>query len=491
MRRSSARAASIEAVIVPPVPVARSLAAREAARRLIASAYDAGPALFATPEVDLVPAAEQALFHAFRSLDATGIHRRPPPTWRAFARLAYGFGSGLLHRRLPVVRDRVVVVVLNPAHREILKSVAPLVEATGMRLALISDGSGRSATAHLPGLAAFLRPTQAPDVLSRMLRADRAIDRATREWSRIVDERTASMARETLRAELLRAILDAACFDAIAAGGPRSVVTFDEIGRRARLVRKVVARRGVASLDLPHAEAADPLAIAGADYDLFGVFGPRARMVVEAAGIASTRIREVGAARFDELVLRPVNQPVLPRRLVFASQWLGGQMTAEVKAATIRLAVEAAAAAAPCTLVVKPHPLETDRIADEVLGVGLPADVIASVDRQSRLYDLLDGAWGMLTGWSNVVFESNLSGVPAVCLTATGGPDPTSFVPEGLAVGASDGKTVVAAMARLADENERASLLAGARAALGEHLGPLDGRASERTAALIAEMSSR
>ena len=108
-------------------------------------------------------------------------------------------------------------------------------------------------------------------------------------------------------------------------------MTFDEIGRRSRLIGPVASRFGVPSLDLPHAEAADPHAIQGAQYDMFGVFGRRAREVLMQAEIPDDKIREIGPARFDALIGRQRAPLASPRRVVFASQWLTGQMTAAVK----------------------------------------------------------------------------------------------------------------------------------------------------------------
>jgi hypothetical protein len=176
--------------------------------------------------------------------------------------------------------------------------------------------------------------------------------------------------------------------------------------------------------------------------------------------------------------------------LVFASQWLGGQMTAAVKRATIQIALQAAAAAAPCEFVIKPHPLERDGIADEVLSAGSPPGVTASVERSQSLYDLLSGAWLLLTGWSNAAFEGLLAHVPAICITATGGEPPTTFAEEGLALAATSVEEAVAGVTSLLDVEVRGRVLAAARRSLTGHTGPLDGRAAERAAALIMEMSA-
>ena len=478
-------------MITPPIPPERSIPARELATRLIGALRSELPQLLDFDGIDLGPAAEQALFLAFRAPTGTVARGRAARPARSFARLAYAFGSSLARRRLPPVQGRIVAIVLNPAHQEILRAVEPLVGAAGISFVMISDGSARSKHVPLPPLSAFLSASHASAVLSKTIQGGRDLRRAPGSWSDLAEPRIAQVAAGIVRGELQRSALDTACLEAIAQDGPSLVLTFDEIGRRGRLLGPVAARHAVPTLDLPHAEAADPYAIHGATYDVFGVFGPRARAVLQAADIPDSRIRELGAPRFDELIRRRASAPVSPRRLVFASQWLGGQMTADVKRATLRMAVHAASLAAPSELVIKPHPIESDDLAEEVLaGAPIPG-VITRVDHAARLYDLLDGAWALFTGWSNSVFESILSGVPPVCLTATGGPPPTTFASEGLALGAANLDEVAGVVARLLRENERAMLLRQARIALSEHLGPLDGRASERTASLILELATR
>jgi hypothetical protein len=473
-----------------PVPPERSLEAREIATRLISALEPESARIFQFDGVDLAPALGQMLFLAIRSLRmGSSTLGRPAPVG-SLARVAYArtIRTGL---RRPRVDGRVAAITLNPAHAEILRPIAAaLAEAGGPSIVQVWDGGLRSSGGAWP-LPAYAPLASLPRVMATYRRLSADLKNLAERWDGVAEEAVLSVAATVLRRELRRAILDVACLSALAEQDPVLMLTFDEIGRRARLVGPIAARYGIPSLDLPHAEAADALAIRGAAYDMFGVFGPRAREVLQLAGIVPSRIREIGPSRFDPLVRRDPTTPVTPRRFVFASQWVGGQMTAAVKRATIEIAIQAASAAAPCELAIKPHPLERDRIADEVLSLGAPPGVSAFVERAQSLYGLLDGAWTLLTGWSNAAFEGVLAHVPIICINATGGELPTTFVEEGLALGATSVEDAVAVVTRLLDPAVRDGVVAAARSLLAGHLGPLDGRAGERAAALIMEMAAR
>ena len=472
-----------------PVPPEQSASARELATRLMSALEPESARVFTFEGVDLAPAVAQMLFLAIRSMDGASPAPARTGTTGLLARVAYVHGPHVRRRRRSV-EGRVAAITLNPAHAEILRPIeAKLAEMDGPPIVQIWDGGLRGQHGSAPPLLAYLSLGGLRRVMARYRTLRAELPSLVTRWEGAADEGVIGVATAVLRRELHRATLDVASLMAVAEQGPALMVTFDEIGRRARLVGPVAARYGIPSLDLPHAEAADPPAIRGAAYDIFGVFGPRARDVLHFAGIAPERIREVGPSRFDALILRQPATPASPRRLVFASQWLGGQMSAAVKRATIEMALQAAAAAAPCEFIVKPHPLERDRIADEVLSAGAPPGVTAHVERSRSLYDLLDGAWLLLTGWSNAAFEGLLTHVPGICITATGGEPPTTFAQEGLALGAASLEEAAAAVRSLLDEEVRGRVLAAARRSLTDHTGPLDGRASERAASLIIELS--
>ena len=165
-------------------------------------------------------------------------------------------------------------------------------------------------------------------------------------------------------------------------------------------------------------------------------------------------------------------------------------MTAEVKERTIQIALEASGAVGTCEFVVVPHPLERDSIADDLLAREQVAGVAAHVERRQSLYEVLNGAWALVTGWSNSVFEGLLGHVPAICITATRSEPPTTFVEDGLALGATSHAGGIGSPhpPRSTPSSEPDSSIRPGQA-LAEHVGPLDGRAAERSAALITELA--
>lgn len=475
--------------IRPPVPAEQSIAAREAAKALVRALAAGAPDLLEFGGIDLRPATEQTLFHHFRlarSLEAGEATSRIRP----LGRLAFASGSSLAQWRLPTLRGKVVAIVSNPAHLAILRPIeAALADRGGPSVVHVSDGMADVNRYGIPRLSAFLDPSWIGHLAHRYRMVNGARDLVAELWKPEVNARAAKALARMTQADLHRQAMAVASLSSVVQRDPCLVLTFDELGWRSRLLGPVSAQARVPSLDLPHAEANDPYAITGAAYDMFGVFGPRARAVLLQAGIPEQKILEVGPARFDGLVNRPTAPPVSPRRVVFAAQWLTGQMTADVKGRTIRIALQAAGAVAPCEFVIVPHPLEHDSIADGLLAREQVAGVAARVERRRSLHEVLDGAWVLVTGWSNSVFEGLLARVPAICVTAAGLEPPTTFVEDGLALGATSTAEASAAFIRFVDPELRTRFLDQARAALTDHVGPLDGRAAERSAKLITHLA--
>ena len=148
----------------------------------------------------------------------------------------------------------------------------------------------------------------------------------------------------------------------------------------------------------------------------------------------------------------------------------------------------AAAAAAPCELIIQRHPIERDEIAAQVAKSRAAPGVVVRYGEPGGLYEALEGAWLLLTGWSNTVFEAALSNVPALCINATDGPLPMPFVEEGIAMGATDAAEATEAVRALLESNSAWIDAIARPGALVDHLGPLDGRATGRLVELVMEM---
>ncbi len=460
---------------------------RRAARQLVASLGSRHPDLLRHEGIDLAPAIEQVLF---------GRLRRPRtdpalPALRSIMRAVRHGASGLRPTQHPRPGD-VVALVVNPAHARILAPVRRMLEERGVGTFTVFESHARGARSGGDGscrLVDLLTPRRTTGLLGFELRVRRHLTDATSEFERIVDAGTAARMRSAVSEAIGRVALYATCIDELAEYGPSLLVGFNEIGRWSRILPEVGRRAGIPTLDVAHAEAADAAAIEGATYDRFAVFGHRSRRVLERAGVPPTAIVEVGAPRFDALVARH-GHPAVPaeRRIVFASQWVTGAMSEAVKAATVRATLAAAAAAAPCQLVIQRHPIERDDIAASIVASTRMDGVRVVTGEPAGLYDALDGAWLLVTGWSNAVFEAVLSNVPALCINATGGPTPMPFVEEGIALGATDANTAATAVRSLLPPQAWLDAVARARAHLVEHLGPLDGRATDRLADLIVSL---
>jgi hypothetical protein len=480
-----------EALIAPVDPRVSEQARAEAAA-LVGSLRDAAPGLLTIDGVDLGSALEQALFGRLRRL-ALGTRPRPAARFVHVRSLLRVMAATLPQRASGPAAGDVVIVLLSPAQEQILAAMSD--HLARRRLPAIftiytAHLRGRGAGRHSARLTQMLPRRRLPALERYTASIALRLRRATAPWQDVVSAERAPFLRDKAAELLPRLAIEALALNAVAERGPALMGTFNEVARWSRLLPSAARRHGIPSLDIAHAEMADEIAIRGVDFDRYAVFGEQAAGVLRRAGVAAARIAPVGAPRFDQLIARHAGPPHMPttRRIVFASQWLNGAMSRQVKRATLQIALDASSAAAPVEVIIRPHPIERDTIIDEVLAEFKAAGVAARVERSGRLYDTLDGAWLLMTGWSNAVFEGLLSNVPALCINATGGSWPVPFVESGVALGAIDPESARRAVAGLTGEEEWLAALARGRAAAERHLGPLDGRAAERVADLIGEM---
>jgi hypothetical protein len=477
--------------------------ARNQARALTAELDAAAPELLTVGGISLRPALEQHLYlrlAAGRGPAASRADRLP-------AHIAVGLAAadavlrGLAGRlRRPSLgggeplSGAGAVLVLAGVHCRIWRPIGeglvargylPFATVRAARLRGVDRACGPTAD-----LAGFLDAPRAATLARLTVLRSARLTTATPSWAALVPPESVPALRAATHRSLARLTAQALRLEGfIERRRPSLLITFAELSEWARIVPAVARVHDVPTLGLPHAEAADADALAGLDYDRLAVFGPRAAAIVEAAGYPRDRIVQIGAPHFDYLAARVPSKPVTLRRIVFASQYTGGRMTLDVKRETLLTAIAIAAAVGPAELVVKRHPVETDHVVDEVLAAGLPDGVSARVVDGGAIGDMLDGAWLLVTGWSNSVLEAALLEVPAITLNATAGADPVTFAADGLSLGAVDRDGAVSAARGLLDPMRRAEAIAVARSRLVEHLGPLDGRAAERAADLIESMA--
>ena len=462
--------------------------ARRLALLLVESVARAEPALLELNAVELGGSLEQQLFFALRD----GSDGGPPGLSHVLA-LGRAAAAGVLGvagplRRAPVEAGGALALVREPTHDAVLRGLADELTTLGVGLATVR--TGRAAPAPAPSgppsasLAAFVTPAAAARLwrMQAMLLARSA--NATAGWPAIAGDAAAERLRSVLVRELPRIALGAAALSgAVRAWRPRVLVAFDEIGTWARLLPAVARASGIPSLDLPHAEAADTAALRGAAYDRMAVYGPRAAQVLREASIGEERICQIGAPRFDPLVRVMADQPPRAerRRIVLAAQYETGRMTRALLDATRRAAFDVALAVGPSELVVVPHPAGAgEPLPEAAAGVAVRLG-------EAGLHAELPGAWLMVTGWSNSVFEAAIAGVPALTVSPPG-VAPIDFAADGLAIAASDPASAAAAALRLLDPDAHRAAAEGARAALVSRLGPIDGGATRRAARLVQEL---
>jgi hypothetical protein len=497
---------------MPAMPTHRPAPAeaRAMAAALVAVLAEQSPSSMRLGAIDLGPALEQRLFFAIRDGSAAA-----PSRVRAVVQPAIGLGQALAaltlsllpRRRAKVGQRPIVALIRQPARMRILGPIDAALRDRGAEpIAIVTVGQaagGSDAGRHGTRLTDLLVPRAVAGVAAYTTRLRPGLAGAEPAWSEIVGQDEARVLRGLAEAELpLVAIGAAGIRSAIERWRPSLLVAFDEVGTWSRILPAAARVHGVPTLNLPHAEAADPVAIAGAAYDRFAVFGPRAAAVLRDAGIDAARIVETGAPNFDALAVRPRPEPDAgqvagtasdgsprPRRILLAAQYVHRGMTRDALEACHRGALAAARAVASAEVVVLPHPLQAPGQIEAIVGgIAPPPGVAVRVEHDAGLHDCIDGAWLLVTGWSNSVFEAALRGVPSLMVDPEHR-SPVRYAEEGLGIAADTEAGAEAAARALLDPARRRATLERSAAALEQHLGASDGGASARTASLMLAMA--
>ena len=464
-------------------------AARRAAASLTADLRAVDPGSLALRGTDLGPALEQQIFFRLRADGADTARAWVVAEAMAWARVAGVGGMGLasLIRTTPE-RNGVLALVRQEVHLDALALIGRELQAIGgppIMPVRIGPAANRRRPAEpfaAPSISAVLDPRLAPAMAAHQLRLRRL------RASRAVPPEIGAFAHWEL-GRIAAGVIGVE--SAVRRFRPRLIVSFDEIGTWARVIPAVARRAGIPTLDLPHAEAADAAAIAGAAYDEFAVYGARARQVVQRAGVEPSHVHEIGAPRFDPLIAAARAFPPAASRptVLFAGQYVTGRLTDAGLAATYRAAL-AAAAATSSPLLVVPHPAQPPGSLERLMAEHPPAPGTAVTVAADGLHAALAEAWLLVTGWSNSVMEAAIAGIPSITVDP-GGVAPVDFAAEGLSVLAIDEASAAAAASRLQAGPPAVEAVARARAVLVERVGPLDGHASERAAHLMRSLVER
>jgi hypothetical protein len=489
-------------------PDPRGQSDRLEARKLSQLLISRFPALARVGDVDLGPALEQALFSALRS----GTPERPagspvpggPLRWAVpFGRLALTGVPRRAHRNPVATQGGVLALVHAAIHAQLLAPVAEqLARDAGLPVHVVAANAlevpnpGTFASVHQ--LSHTLDPVWLGPLAGHATRVVTQARHAMADWVDVDPRRGRALRRLAGDALPRLALVAARLVSAIDLLRPSLLVAYDETGIWGRLVPAAAHARSVPALDLPHGEAAGVWGSAGIDYDVVAVYGPRAASVMRAAGIEQARIAEVGAVRYDSLI-RELGGTYrtwpdgVERTILLASQPVhaGGDFhTSSSKVAVLRAAVAAAQAVAPATLIIRPHPTERDGVNEDALTeLEVPSTVRVEIDRARDLHELLGDTWLMVTAYSQSTFEAAIAGVPTLSINATGSPFAAGLAEEGIALAAVDEVSAAQVSRALLTDEARRAQVARARRGLEVRLGNLDGRATQRTAELIAGLA--
>jgi hypothetical protein len=441
---------------------------------------------------DLQPAAEHVLYTALRRPLASSAPDAAGTLLRGIARPIAAQAAHARAGRGLAARAEVVVLITQPVHARLFRPITDWLLELGEPRPLVV--AARTGEAHVPldgvtgaDLRDFLPASAVPRLTGHAVRTSVALRKAPSTWSSAVDRPDASRLSAILRAAIPRLAIDVARLAGLLdAAQPRVVVCFSESGLLARLAPAAAAPRGIPVLDLPHAEAADPWGTSGVGYEGVAVFGPRAADAMRLAGVTPRQIAEIGPLGYDDLRPASWDPDAVPRRVLFASQPADEGLpyrSGAVKRLALESAIALAHVAGPAAVHVLPHPTEDEReLHDSLAGVARAADVPVEIEPTGRLHELLPGAFALVTVSSQSVYEAVVTGVPAITVHPVGTVVPVSHVADGVALGASSVQEARRIGESLLAPDRRSDVTHRARLALGDRLGPLDGRAAERAA---------
>ncbi len=250
---------------------------------------------------------------------------------------------------------------------------------------------------------------------------------------------------------------------------------------RRRGIRTVAVQDGVAS-DSPawYSRSADEVVVSGRYYaDLLLRHGVPAGAIVDA-----------GQPRYDALIQTPPARAQARARAGLPSDAFCVLVaTQPIQHPAFLAQVARAVLAVPdVTLVLRPHPSQPSAGLASVCR-GLPAGRIVWAGGPS-ITDLLAGCDLLLTQYSTVAIGAALLGRPIITVNVSGLPDPVPYAETGLATGAKSPPEISTLVQQARDAWRAGSLStwAGPSAqGLALLVGPTDGHAAERVAALITQ----
>ncbi|HEX5041106.1 MAG TPA: hypothetical protein VFW95_13380 [Candidatus Limnocylindria bacterium] len=464
-------------------------AARRRAAEIVRSLRPADGCAIAVAGIDVGPALEQQVYFALRDQDpaATGISA-------ALKRRALPVGAllaSLRPRRRPRPdRGGVLLLIRGEVHA---RAFAPVAEALGEHpdLPVVTVRVGQAAASRDPRIRATPRLVDLME--GAPARAALRSSRLATSLARRVAELEPSIGR-VVREQVPRlAVAAAGLRSATEAVRPRLLVTYDEAGSWGRLLVAEGRRSGVPVLDLPHAELVNPEILVGADFDAMAVYGTASRDLALAAGVQATRVRVVGSVRHDQLAAmageRRRDAGASELRITFAAQYPTAGIADTTLEAALHDTLIAAGSVAPAIVRIVPHPIGPPGLVQRWLRTAQVLDGVRVDERAAGdLYEALLDSDLLVTVTSQSVLEAAVVGIPAVSIQPPGSELAFPYAAERIADVALDATALAERFAALRSPVAAAAAVDRARANVARHLGPMDGRAAQRSAELVAEL---
>lgn len=420
-------------------------------------------------------------------------------------------GYGHLPRGDPPDRADVLFAILGPTLVPLFDRIGVRLQSEhGLRVAGVDLPAGPPGEAITPGdlqryrlhnllEPAMMREAQAvamagPHAVAEVLRAlaeFAPLTHVPRELRAVLTRRLHASLTRDLSLGVLHARLWQRALDALRPAAVVGFVHYNEL--MAPLVLQA-RHRGIPTLYLQHG-ICGPLFRAEAllPYDDLVVFGEYARVMLAPLAQPDADFTLTGHSVYDDLTAGPtagmLREQLLGQRrhlVLVTTQPIEINLRAYERRWWLEVLAEACVAL-DARMAIKPHPREDPGLY-ESLAERWPAHVSLIPHGAHELSALIGAADVLVTRFSTTVFEAALLDRPAMTVNLAGGEDQYPFAAEGAALGVYAEEQLLPTLRRLLrDATARARLARSRRQFLDRHIGPRDGRATERIAALIAE----
>lgn len=272
---------------------------------------------------------------------------------------------------------------------------------------------------------------------------------------------------------------------------PRVIVAFHLYWHRIAPIILAARKRGVPVLYVQHGVyLAQDECIRPLPYDEYLVFGEAAAQTISCKPLTGP-VTPVGHCLYDDLASVPASPARAARtRTVLVATQPDETQVSDVSSQRWWLrGVVQACHELGARVRIKLHPRETDTSHYDALSERWPHVVQVLNHSEGALPALLAEADVLVTRDSTVVFEGNLLGVPVITVNLTGQRDRFPFAADGGAIGVYDYESIAPVLAEVLASGAP-TLVRTRPAFIARHLGPGDGKATDRIVQAILRAAS-